>query len=197
MTQYTASSSRNEQLSQLDLVSIWILSNVSFKFLLLSVLVFITPPSLHAPSSSKSKVFLIYSSFRKAMSHQSFKFLILMVMRSTSSGGWLHLGFYNKKEPFHTGCPQKSWKFCWSPKYCAVTALLWGKIFPWDKISDVVERRVRFASKTLTPGRISQLPKPTCSWKWHPNTCQLGNPTKGFFLGKSPNSGPNPPTARV
>ena len=23
----------------------------------------------------------------------------------------------------------------------------------------------------------SQLPQPTCSWKWHPNTCQLGNPT--------------------
>ena len=24
-----------------------------------------------------------------------------------------------------------------------------------------------------------QLPQPTCSWKWHPDTCQLGNPTRG------------------
>ena len=23
----------------------------------------------------------------------------------------------------------------------------------------------------------SQVPQPTCSWKWHPDTCQLGNPT--------------------
>ena len=23
----------------------------------------------------------------------------------------------------------------------------------------------------------SPLPQPTCSWKWHPDTCQLGNPT--------------------
>ena len=29
---------------------------------------------------------------------------------------------------------------------------------------------------------ISQLPQPTCSWKWHPDTCQLGNPTKNYYL---------------
>ena len=25
--------------------------------------------------------------------------------------------------------------------------------------------------------KCSQVPQPTCSWKWHPDTCQLGNPT--------------------
>ena len=29
----------------------------------------------------------------------------------------------------------------------------------------------------IVPQVHSQLPQPTCSWKWHPNTCQLGNPT--------------------
>ena len=31
--------------------------------------------------------------------------------------------------------------------------------------------------KTLMLMLGSQLPQPTCSWKWHPDTCQLGNPT--------------------
>ena len=28
----------------------------------------------------------------------------------------------------------------------------------------------------------SQVPHPTCSWKWHPGTCQLGNPTMTLLL---------------
>ena len=28
----------------------------------------------------------------------------------------------------------------------------------------------------------SQVPQPTCSWKWHPDTCQLGNPTMTLLL---------------
>ena len=28
----------------------------------------------------------------------------------------------------------------------------------------------------------SQVPQPTCSWKWHPDTCQLGNPTRIMSL---------------
>ena len=28
-----------------------------------------------------------------------------------------------------------------------------------------------------------QVPQPTCSWKWHPDTCQLGNPTTTKCIG--------------
>ena len=35
---------------------------------------------------------------------------------------------------------------------------------------------------TSLPQGLSQLPQPTCSWKWHPDTCQLGNPTTSSAL---------------
>ena len=31
----------------------------------------------------------------------------------------------------------------------------------------------------------SLVPQPTCSWKWHPDTCQLGNPTRTRARGKN------------
>ena len=36
---------------------------------------------------------------------------------------------------------------------------------------------VSFGHSLLIHTMCSQVPLPTCSWKWHPDTCQLGNPT--------------------
>ena len=84
------------------------------------------------------------------------------------------------------------WSQCWRKASCFPALSLWAAqevVFDeaiwrswrglvWGKLSYSWRIGVRLILLLLySPPPTSQVPQPTCSWRWHSDTCQLGNPT--------------------
>ena len=58
------------------------------------------------------------------------------------------------------------------------TSPVWKTFRPGIRVDFCRDRRRIFFFLAAATHRLPSLvPQPTCSWKWHPDTCRLGNPT--------------------